>query len=58
MPEAIAPEKAMPITVSWERLVRSDKKAIIKEMTTAMATEETDRSMPKRAPIAIPANAE
>ncbi len=58
IPEAIAAENATPMTVSCESVVFSERNAMKRAIRTAITIDEMERSMPRRAPTAIPANAE
>lgn len=58
MPPAMDPEKAMPMTVSCESFVLSERYAIRKAIRIEKTIDDSEKSTPRRAPTAIPANAE
>lgn len=58
IPAAMVPEKAIPMTVSLDREVFSERKAISRAIIIDTAIDDSDRSRPSKAPTAMPAKAE
>jgi hypothetical protein len=57
IPPAMAPENVIPITVSCDSFVLSERNAIRTAISIEKIIDDREKSIPRNAPTAIPANA-